>query len=127
MRTYVKIYGPPILKTIKALEQVVLDIPEVCIMSMPLSMTIQMSSQTTGGGGPGWPFSSEVVRRIFGANDLPQERCETIISKSSQSLGEYDFFFEWFQKPTVDQIKELIEKIDEAVKPLGSLYTVTTK
>jgi hypothetical protein len=123
MRTYVKIYGPPILKTIKALEKVVLDMPQVCIMNMPLSMTLH-GGQTTDSS---FSFSIEAIRKFFGVDDLPRERCETIISNSSESLGEYDFFFEWFQKPTVDQINDLIEKIDEAVEPLGSLYTVTTK
>ena len=129
MKTFVKIYGPPILETIKALEKISLDMPEVCIMNTPLWMTIQgMGDQTSGGDSSSrLPLSINAVRKFFGVDDIPQERCESIISTSSESLGEYDFYFEWFKSPSLDQIKSLIEKIDEAVKPLGSRYTLTTK
>ncbi len=32
MKSYIKIYGPPILEAIKALEKLAIDTPEVCIM-----------------------------------------------------------------------------------------------
>jgi hypothetical protein len=32
MRSYIKIYGPPILEAIKELEKLAVDLPEVCIM-----------------------------------------------------------------------------------------------
>jgi len=128
MRSYIKIYGPPLLKTIKALEKIAPDMPEVCIMNLPLWMTQQMShSQTTGSDDRAGPFSVAAVRNIFGIKDLPEERCKSIISKSGKSLGEYDFFFEWFKPPTTDQVEILIEKIDETIEPLGSVYTLTTK
>jgi len=50
--------------------------------------------------------------------EISVKRCGKIISKSGEGLGEYDFFFEWFTKPTTDQVNELIEKIDEALAPL---------
>ena len=51
LKTFIKIYGPPLLKTIKKLEKIAPDMPEVCIMNMPLWMTQQMSSgQTTDSG-----------------------------------------------------------------------------
>ena len=125
MITYVKIYGPPALRTVRALEKIALDMPQVCIMDMPLLMTMrEVGNQTTDAN---WPISLKAIRDFFGVDDLAQERCETIISKSSRSLGEYDFFFEWLETPTSDQYYDLIEKIDEAVKPIGSRYTVITK
>jgi hypothetical protein len=59
--------------------------------------------------------------------EVPEKRCSTIISKSGESLGEHDFYFEWFKKPTMDELNNLIEKIDEALAPLGVKYTLTTK
>jgi hypothetical protein len=67
-----------------------------------------------------------MVMNYFGG-DISEERCDTIISKSGESLGEYDFYYEWFKKPTVAQIQELIEKIDEALTPTKVKYTITTK
>ena len=58
--------------------------------------------------------------------EIKTERCDTIISKSGEKLGEYDFFFEWLEKPYTEQLNDLIEKIDEALAPLGSSYTITT-
>lgn len=58
---------------------------------------------------------------------IPVKRCQKIISKHGIKLGEYDFFFEWHKKPETSQIKDLIGKIDEALKPLSCLYTITTK
>ena len=51
--------------------------------------------------------------------------CSNII-KSGERLGEYDFF-EWFTEPTMDQIHQLMEKIDKALPLLGCKYTITTK
>jgi len=50
-----------------------------------------------------------------------------LISRSSQVLGDYDFFFEWGIEPTVQQINELIETIDGAFLECGCTYTITTK
>jgi len=55
------------------------------------------------------------------------ERCRNIISKSGESLGEYDFFFEWFTEPSMAQLNELIDRIEKALAPLGCQYTITTK
>ena len=51
----------------------------------------------------------------------------TIISKSGKKLGEYDFYFEWFKDPTMDELNNLIEIIDEVLTPIGSRYTITSK
>ncbi|GAG12473.1 unnamed protein product, partial [marine sediment metagenome] len=50
-----------------------------------------------------------------------------LISDSHQMLGEYDFLFEWAEKPTMAKIEDLVEKIDEALKDLGCHYTLMTK
>jgi len=127
--SYVKIYGPPLLEALKALEKVAIDMPEVCIMDTTIQAIV---------GAPEIPGSSfgaadisfdtpDGVMAFFGADDIPEERCDTIISKSGESLGEYDFFFEWFTKPDMSQVEDLIKRIDETLAPLGVKYTLTTK
>jgi hypothetical protein len=72
--------------------------------------------------------SMDGVMSFFGGEGrISEERCGTIVSKSGESLGEYDFYYEWFTKPTMKQIESLIERIDEALAPTGVKYTITTK
>jgi hypothetical protein len=126
MKTFVKIYGPPVLKSIEALEKIALDMPEVCIMDQSLQAVLGMKFERS----QVYDYTSETAsgaERYFRADNISKERCSTIISKSGEALGEYDFFFEWFKKPTVEEIRELIGKIDNALEPLGSIYTVVTK
>ena len=116
MRSYIKVYGPPVMKSIRALEKLAVDMPEVCIMDSVLIRDMPKHLASDIGG----YFDSAGIH-------VPIERCESIISKSGESLGEYDFFFEWQGKPSSAQIDDLIERIDQAIIPLGSSYTITTK
>jgi hypothetical protein len=116
MKSFIKIYGPPILKALKELETVAVDFPEVCIMDTVIAA-----------GGPQFNTPEGVADFFGGSADITVERCSNIISQSGESLGEYDFFFEWFVDPTMDQLNTLIEKIDTALKPLNCMYTITTQ
>jgi len=120
MRSYVKIYGPPILEAIKALETVAVDMPEVCIMDTVLE---QSSDIVLARADP------ELLHGYFRTLpiEVTRERCESIISKSGESVGEYDFYFEWFTEPSISQVNSLIGSVDEALAPLGCKYTITTK
>ena len=115
--SYIKIHGPPVLKSIKALEKIAIDMPEVCIMHTAL---IDYAPSFD---------DPQFASNYFSGMTYPIEieRCDTIISKSGEKLGEYDFFFEWFKDPTMDELHNLIEKIDEALAPIGSRYTITSK
>lgn len=117
MKSYIKIYGPPTLKSIRALEKLAVDMPEVCIMDTIISQSETQFDEMTG------------IIDYFGSLpiEISVERCGNIISKSGELLGENDFYFEWFTDPTMDQLNDLIEKIDEALTPLGCKYTITTK
>ncbi len=86
MRTYIKIYGPPVWESIRALEKIAADSSQICV----------------------------------------GDRCD-IIKKASETVGDYNFYFEWKKNPTMEQINALIEKIDNAFATLGSTYTITTK
>ena len=125
MKSYIKIIGPPIAKTIKALEKIAVDMPEVCIMSTPIEASVGIS-----GSGFSSVYGSldgiGTINSYFEA-EMPEERCNNIISKSGESLGEYDFYFEWFKTPPMESVVQLIEKIDDAVKKTGAKYTITTK
>ena len=126
MKSYIKLYGPPIGEAIKALRNVAIDFPEVCVMDSALEASLGLGN-ITGLGGQGSLDSVNMVMSYFGGPDeISEERCDTIISKSGESLGKFDFYYEWFQKPTVSQIEDLIMKIDEALGPVGVRYTITT-
>ncbi|KON31461.1 hypothetical protein AC482_00620 [miscellaneous Crenarchaeota group-15 archaeon DG-45] len=119
MRSFVKIYGPPVLEAIRALEKIAIDMPEVCIMDSLIA---------SHPGSFGW--SADDTMGYFletSRTEVSERRCSTIISKRGEMLGEHDFFFEWFKDPTSKQLHQLIEKIDETLAPLGCKYTITTK
>ena len=118
--SYVRLYGPPIMKAIRELEKLAVDMPETCIMDTILANAPQLNSYLNDPGATMEYFSSIPI-------DVKVERCGTIISKSGDLLGEYDFFFEWFTKPTQSQVNDLIKVIDEKLAPLGCRYTLTTK
>ena len=118
--SYVRIYGPPILKAIRELEKLAVDMPETCIMDTILANAPELNSYLTDPAATADYFSAIPI-------DVKVERCSTIVSKSGDLLGEFDFFFEWFTEPTQGQMNDLIEAIDEKLTPLGCKYTLTTK
>jgi hypothetical protein len=115
MRSYIKIFGPPVVKSIEALEKIAIDMDQLCIMDTMIMMAQPYGDVDSGSSGIG-PLAM-----------VPEERCKTLISKSGEALGEYDFFFEWFKNPSPKELNSLIQKIDEALAPLGCSYTITTK
>jgi len=129
MRSYIKIYGPPILEAIRELEKIAVGMPEVCIMDYVILNDLSPRIARDVGGST--VKTSDVSTPAFFMErtgvEVPVKRCHSIISKHGQKLGEYDFFFEWYEKPDASQLNDLIRKIDGALKPLGCLYTITTK
>jgi len=119
MKSFIKIYGPPVMKAIRELEKIAIDMPEVCIMDTVIASSgaDYVSSARE--------LSTQEYFSPLGTISL--ERCDTIISKSGVSLGDNDFYFEWFTEPTTEQINGLIEKVDEAVARVGARYSITTK
>jgi hypothetical protein len=116
MKSYVKVLGPPLLAAIRALDGVAVEMKEVSIMN-PLIQLAPFDSMT-----------SDETRGYFAElGGITPERAHKIISKSGESLGEYDYYFEWVQRPRFKDVEGLIERIDEAFGPLGCQYTLTTK
>ena len=118
MKSYIKIYGPPILKAIKALEKIAVGMPEVCISNASIESMPFVST--------GWDSAGEMDYFAW-VGEIPEKRCGKIISKSGEKVGEYDFYFEWFKDPDTEELNNLIEKIDNALAPLGCQYSITTK
>jgi len=122
VKSYIKIYGPPFVKAIRALEKIAAESPEVLIKSfydtiLPLH------------GRLGQDFDDDAFHEYIESIpvQIPAERRAKLISKSGHTLGEYDFFFEWSKDPTWEEIQDLLSKIDKALGPLGCKYTSVTK
>ena len=116
MISYVKIVWPPIHDAIIALEKIAVDLPQICVMDHAILENVSKSIASDIGG---W-FDNRGVT-------VPIERCNDIISKSGESLGEYDFYFEWTKNPSSKDIMTLIEKIDAAFEQIGAKFSITTK
>jgi len=129
MISYIKIYGPPIYEAIRELEKLAVDMPEVCIMDYAIAHDLSPRIADELGGTAVHPEGGSVPGFFMQRTGVvvPIKRCHSIISKHGQKLGEYDFFFEWYEEPEASQLIDLIRKIDDALKPLGCLYTITTK
>ncbi len=82
----IKIYGPPIARTMIELEKIAKEMP-----------TISEGLITQG-----------------------------MIPSGKVVVGDYDFVFYWDRKPTEDQLRQLIARIDGALEGLGCRYTITT-
>jgi hypothetical protein len=123
VRSYVKIYGPPILEAIKHLEGVAVELSK--------AISIRFRHSCLPQGYPGhiepntrdWAHYIEHMQRTYVDCYEPVK----LISESQQMLGEHDFFFEWVEDPSMKKIENLIEKIDEALSDTGCRYTITTK
>jgi hypothetical protein len=91
-------------------------LPQVCVMDTIIA-------------GIPVPMSQEEAFDYFGSVGGPvtMERCGKIVSTSGEMLGDHDFFFEWFKNPNQAEMNDLIQKIDEALAPLGCRYSITTK
>lgn len=120
MKTYVKIYGPPLYEAIKALEKIAIDSPSLCIMDHFIPSPFYAIGGVSGALEPIQQYFSDV-------GNVSVERCSNILSKSVEGMGQYDFIFEWFKKPTQEEIADLIKKIDKAFTPLNCKYTLVNK
>src|SRR3990170_2900523 len=104
MKSYIKIYGPPVYDAIKVLEKLAIDFPEACIMDTLIERLNFPVDEFDRG-----------QAYIQSVGDVSPVRCSKMISRSGERVGEYDFYFEWFTPPTVDQLNDLIRKIDKAL------------
>jgi len=121
-KTYVRIFGPPLLKAMKALEGVAVEMSkstEVKFSHKCVPYPSRMQSDKRD-----WESYLKNLQHTYTDCYEPQK----IISDASMTLGEYDFMFEWAEKkPSMKQVQNLITEVDKSLAPLGVLYTMTTK
>jgi hypothetical protein len=136
MRSLIKIYGPPVLKAIRALETLAVDLRNIRIMNTIILRDVPTSMARREEGLPrergAAPRTSAYHQawvssyfRSFGVS-VPVERTRSLISAKGEILGDHDFCFEWIEEPSTEQVLMLVEKIDEAMHDLGCYYTLTT-
>jgi hypothetical protein len=121
VKSYVRIYGPPLLKAIRALEGVAVEMSnktEVKFSHKCVPYPTRLQSDRTD-----WNTYLQNLQKTYQDCYEP----EKIISDASMTLGDYDFVFEWTSKPSITQIEDLIEKVDQALGKVGVLYTLTTE
>ncbi|MFW6109540.1 MAG: hypothetical protein ACOC6N_03735 [archaeon] len=121
VKSYVRIYGPPLLKAIRKLEGVAVDLSnktEIKFSHKCVPYPTRLQSDKND-----WNSYLQNLQKTYKDCYEP----EKIISESSMTLGDYDFMFEWSSKPTLQQIEELIDQVDKALGEVGVLYTLTTE
>ncbi len=117
MRSYIRIYGPPLLQALQELEKIAVTFDQVCFMDLPVAASVDLSDDDV----------AQYFDWLNLKTPIAPERCANIFSRHRELLGDYAFFFEWFVDPHPSTIDDLIEQIDAALAPLGCLYTITTK
>ncbi len=113
MKAQIRIYGPPLLESIRALERVAVESPHFCLTN-PVIIHGDPITQTAD-----WVYNYFKER-----GKVEYERCGKLLAPAGE-LGKYDFVFVWMVEPNTEGVNRLIESIDEALKPLGSQYTIT--
>jgi hypothetical protein len=126
-RSFIKLYGPPIGKGLIALEKIAIEMSEKMAMRFFSVSTPTYSDLRGGLVSADEDHESSVMEVPWFPEGLSSAEKVKLISRSSQVLGDYDFFFEWGVEPTVEQTHELIQKIDEALTDCKCMYTITTK
>jgi len=115
MKSYIKIYGPPILKALDELRRVAHEMPEIHFYYHYILGSIRIGRSSYA---PLWgPLAP--------GEKYKEKKSETSVRKASHTLGDYDFFFEWAEEPDREQLRYLIEKIENVLHPLGCKYTIT--
>ncbi|MEM0084789.1 MAG: hypothetical protein QW743_06975 [Candidatus Methanomethylicia archaeon] len=103
MRSYIKLYGPSIDRGLEALDKLMKNITKL----YPYGEAIQ-----------------QIVSVIDPSIDLKTGKS---IRGGRELIGDYDYVIEWINTPTIEQLRSLIRKIDEALLYTGCRYTITTK
>ena len=115
MKALIRIYAPPYLEAIEALEKIAVESPHICLMN-PLLLQSDPYTRAVD-----WVFNY-----FKGRGNVEYERCGHILAPAEELEG-HDFVFLWMVEPTREYINETIRKVDDALKPLGARYTITLK
>jgi hypothetical protein len=125
LKTYVKIYGPPLMEALDELQKIAAKMPK--ITQYHFLVAYSGAPFASYGGTPLGEPNPVDAALVPGSTSTVEKVKEPLISKSGHTLGEHDFFFEWSEEPTWHEMRELISKIDKAFSRLGCKYTLTSK
>lgn len=127
-RSYIKIYGPPLIKAIRALEKIAVEMSKETTVRFYDAFVPAVTPEMMATGEYRTAYEEYVMGIPLDVSmPITTEEKIKLISSASDTLGEYDFFFEWGEEPTKQKVLELIEKIDEALKDCECMYTIVTK
>lgn len=115
LKALIRIFGPSYLEAISNLERIAVENPHICIMNSFL-LHADIFTEAID-----WVYSYFKER-----GNVSYERCGEILAKGEDLEG-YDFVFVWMIEPNQEYINDLINRIDEALKPTGAMYTMTLK
>lgn len=120
-KTYVRLYGPPLMKAIHALEGVAVELSKAVEIKfshkcVPYPTRLQSDKND-------WNTYLKNLSNTYRDCYEPVK----IISDASMTLGDHDFVFEWSEKPSLKKVQNLIVKIDDALAEVGVHYTLTTE
>jgi len=78
----------------------------------------------------GPPIDKAITELLKLAKELPTISdgglSHSMIPTGETLMGDFDFVFHWAKEPDEKQLRELIGRIDKALKGLGCRYTITT-
>jgi len=120
MRSYIKIIGPPLYEAVLALQRIAKEMPYV------INREVFIETKQPD-------FTDIDASRDFFMNihlqDYPiyQDNQVNIIKRAEAVMGDFDFYFEWVRRPTVDNMIELVKRIDDEFSRLGCQYMIRTR
>ena len=137
-KSYIKLYGPPVMEGLQALEKIALSITSkdnslsyyhACLPREAISAWQAPTED------PMMRYDDYMQRYYNMYNEdcvllykgLEKEVKNKLISKSGHTLGEYDFYFEWIIEPKDKDLFNLIKIIDTEMKTLNLRYSIVTK
>jgi hypothetical protein len=78
----------------------------------------------------GHPIDKAITELQKLAKELPTisngEISRSMIPSGETLMGDFDFVFHWAKEPKEKQLRQLIARVDEALKDIGCRYTITT-
>jgi hypothetical protein len=79
----------------------------------------------------GPPIDKAITELQKLAKELPTisngEISRSMIPSGETLMGDFDFVFHWAKEPKEKQLRQLIARVDEALKDIGCRYTITTE
>ncbi len=102
IKSYVKLYGPSLDKGIDAMDELLSNFKKRFRNGKMVSAIISFVD-------PSIDFSTG-----------------KLIRDGKETLGRYDYVIEWIEPPSIEQVRDLIRHIDQALEQTGCKYTITT-